>query len=194
MLHADFVGSLLPANVDYRAIANCGFFLNAANVWGGAQTTWSYMSVAAMANVSTGSAQQVDADCFENTPAELRWQCFMAQFTYPHISTPIFLVNSAVDSWQLAFVMAPALPVFFPSNAAAGKRTPGVAVENLATNAWHSHDGSGSALKGDLPVDPAHDAWIASPASGCNATQLQQLLDFGVQSTSFCKHVVSCSM
>jgi hypothetical protein len=51
MLHADFVGSMLPKNVYYRAIANCGFFLNAANVWGGAQTTWSYMSVAAMANV-----------------------------------------------------------------------------------------------------------------------------------------------
>jgi len=178
MLHADFVGGLLPKNAYYRAIANCGFFLNAANVWGGAQTTWSYMSVAAMANVSTGSAQQVDAGCFENTPPELRWQCFMAQFTYPHISTPIFLVNSAVDSWQLAHVMAPALPVF-PSSVAAGKRTPGVAVEVLAPNTWHSHDGS--ALIGDVPVDPVYDACIASPANGCNVTQLQQLLGYGVQ-------------
>ena len=34
-------------------------------------------------------------------PAEDQWQCIFANASYAHTTTPIFPLNSAVDSWQL---------------------------------------------------------------------------------------------
>jgi hypothetical protein len=34
-----------------------------------------------------------------------RWQCFMAQYTVLHMRTPVFVLNSLYDSWQLDIVL-----------------------------------------------------------------------------------------
>ena len=54
-----------------------------------------------MQNVS-GS---VNGACTAATPAADRWKCFMAQYTFPHVKTPAFVVNSFYDAWQWGAVL-----------------------------------------------------------------------------------------
>jgi O-palmitoleoyl-L-serine hydrolase len=110
MLHADFIGDTVRAanpGVSVSAVPDCGFFLGGApDVFGRPFALGEYQTVAAMQNV-TGSPDQVDAGCWTATPPPLRWQCFLAPYTYAHISTRTFLSNSQYDTWQLANIWAP---------------------------------------------------------------------------------------
>ena len=36
----------------------------------------------------------------------LRWLCIFAEYTYPHVDTPIFIQNSMYDSWQTGCILA----------------------------------------------------------------------------------------
>ena len=54
-----------------------------------------------MQNVS-GS---VNGACTAATPAADRWKCFMAQYTFPHVKTPAFVVNSFYDAWQWGAIL-----------------------------------------------------------------------------------------
>lgn len=51
-------------------------------------------------NASSG----MDADCVMATKPDKRWQCFNAEFTSKYISSPVFVFQSAYDSWQLRVV------------------------------------------------------------------------------------------
>jgi len=62
-----------------------------------------FLYVFNMQNVTAGLNQE----CVEQTPLQLRWRCFFAEHTYPHIHTPLFVINSMYDSWQLGNVVAP---------------------------------------------------------------------------------------
>ena len=39
------------------------------------------------------------------TPKNETWKCFMAQYTEPFITSPLFGLNSIYDSWQLANIL-----------------------------------------------------------------------------------------
>ena len=51
--------------------------------------------VAEMMNV-TGSLNQ---GCVAAHPGPESWRCFMAEYTAPHVVTPIFALQSAYDAW-----------------------------------------------------------------------------------------------
>ena len=34
------------------------------------------------------------------------WKCLMAQYIAPHLKTPIFVMNSNYDAWQMGNVLA----------------------------------------------------------------------------------------
>lgn len=90
------------------AVTNCGFFLDGTDVWGGSQFRQVYQNVVALHNVS--GPDSTDAQCWESLPTTVdateSWRCFMAPFVYPYISTPLFLVNSQYDSFQLQYILA----------------------------------------------------------------------------------------
>jgi len=62
----------------------------------------------------------VNQDCIAANPTE-EWKCIIAQvfhrimllhellpiiqYTYPHIKTPIFLLNARYDTWQLSHIL-----------------------------------------------------------------------------------------
>ncbi len=107
-LHVDYIaGRVRAVNPGARvsAIIDCGFFIDAVDVFGHAWAAEQYQSVVALQNISSGP--QVDEDCVAASAGGDVWQCFMAQFTYPFISTPIFIVQSALDAWQLPNLLAP---------------------------------------------------------------------------------------
>ena len=114
LLHLDYVaGRAQGANPALRVagVPEVGFFVDAASIWDGRHVyTEMYQRVAAFGNVSGGLPEQVNADCAAAYPAEEdRWHCFMAQYTYPHVRTPTFLLQSQVDEWQAQNILAPDL-------------------------------------------------------------------------------------
>jgi len=51
------------------------------------------------------STGEVNQNCINSYPVDQQWHCIMAPYTYPHISTPLFILNSKYDSWQLDNVL-----------------------------------------------------------------------------------------
>ncbi|XP_065887895.1 uncharacterized protein [Dysidea avara] len=99
-LHADYVRSKVPSQIPVHAIADAGYFLDAPNVNGEMHIRERYQYVYKMQNCTGG----VNQDCIAANPTE-EWKCFMAQYTYPHITTPIFLLNSRYDTYQINFIL-----------------------------------------------------------------------------------------
>jgi hypothetical protein len=107
-LHADYIGSLIPPTINFRAMSQVGFFINAVSAQGYSSFSDIYMNIATMQNSTAGLPQQVNEGCMLTRPPAYQWQCFFAQFTYPHIRTPIFVQNSKMDNWQLSNILSEA--------------------------------------------------------------------------------------
>jgi hypothetical protein len=110
-LHADEIASAVRAvnaRCDVRVMPEVGFFIDGQSIWAGRHLmTEVFSSVATFSNVTGGNPGQVNAACVAATPAALRWQCFMAQYTLPYLNTSSFVVNSMVDQWQTSNILAP---------------------------------------------------------------------------------------
>lgn len=100
-LHADYVASLLPDTVTRFGVAPIsGFFLNHADLKGDPTYGDELRNVFEYQN-STGG---VNADCIEAKGGEengVTSDCIFANETTSHLQTPLFVINSNVDSWQL---------------------------------------------------------------------------------------------
>jgi len=102
-LHADYIGKQLPSSVTkFRAIPLSGFFLYHVNTEG-KKVYPDQMKYAFQMQNSTGG---VDEGCIASKPVDYQWECFFAQENYPFIETPIFVINSAYDSWQVPCILA----------------------------------------------------------------------------------------
>lgn len=98
-LHADYVGSRLPSSVRrYRAAPVSGFFLLHPSADGQTQYIDHMRNVFQMQNSSGG----VNARCAE---AGHDWRCIFANFSYAYSKTPMFLLQSALDSWQMGNIL-----------------------------------------------------------------------------------------
>eukprot|EP00118_Oscarella_pearsei_P024870 m.306977 g.306977 ORF g.306977 m.306977 type:complete len:383 (+) comp41795_c0_seq1:77-1225(+) len=100
-LHLDYFRSRIPASIPVHGLPDAGYFIDAANTKGQMAIRASYQYVYHMQNCSGG----VNDKCIMSTKTEDQWQCFMAQYTYPHIETPIFVLNSEYDTWQLGNIL-----------------------------------------------------------------------------------------
>lgn len=99
-LHVDTIAAALP-RVAVVAVPDAGFFPIAPAMTGNytfGATVQAWMLSAF--NITT--AQQVNAACFDATPAPMLWQCLSAAFLYRYIQSPVFIVNAAYDWAQLA--------------------------------------------------------------------------------------------
>ena len=99
-LHLDYVQSMFP-NIKVHGMADAGYFIDAANIHGEMYIRGQYQHVFEMQNCSGG----VNSECIHSKEESERWQCFMAQYTYPYIKTPIFVLNSEYDTWQLESIL-----------------------------------------------------------------------------------------
>lgn len=117
-LHADAVGAWLAKNAPtvtkFRAVPISGFFLLHKSVEGKPV----YQEEMALTFVTHNASGGVNAACISGmaNPVE-RWRCMMANYTYTHITTPTFVLNSAYDWWQSMCILAsaPVRPTYVPS-------------------------------------------------------------------------------
>lgn len=102
-LHADYVGAKLPKSVErYKAAPNSGFFSLHQNSNGESLYPDQMKYVYNMQNSSGG----VNANCaaaLAGTP-DAAWKCIFANFSYAHSDTPMFPLQSSLDSWQMSSI------------------------------------------------------------------------------------------
>ena len=114
-LHADYVRSLLPNSTRFVAMPDGGLFMDLPS-WNGQPTyTPHYQWVAASQNVTAN----VNAACVKHYSATNEsWRCFMAQYTLPFITTPLYITQDLDDIWQMENIGAlPSDCLTFPPRA-----------------------------------------------------------------------------
>jgi len=101
-LHADYVRAGFGAGVKFRAAPVSGFFLMHDTAAGEDAFPARARGVFGMMNSSGGVNQR----CVEAlAPAGLAWRCFFANASYAYTRTPLFALNSAVDSFQMGAIL-----------------------------------------------------------------------------------------
>lgn len=109
-LHADHVGKYLKAKgaplTTYKAAPVSGFFLLHDSEGGQAVYPDEMKYVFNMAN-STGGVHPDCVASYSTKPVDA-WRCIFANESYAHTKTPMFPLQSALDSWQMGNVFKPA--------------------------------------------------------------------------------------
>ena len=112
-LHADYVNervrALAPGLTRVKAAPVSGFFLDHTNVKGVDVYPAQMKYVFEMTNA------RVNSNCIAAMAAGDEWKCNMAPHTYPYITTPIMVLNSAMDAWQSRCILGSAAVPNFPN-------------------------------------------------------------------------------
>ena len=101
-LHADYVRATFGATVKFRVAPVSGFFLMHETVAGEDAFPALGRGVFEMMNSSGGVNQRCVTAL---APTGQQWQCFFANASYAHTTTPLFALNSAVDSYQMQAIL-----------------------------------------------------------------------------------------
>ncbi|KAK3006610.1 hypothetical protein RJ639_017246 [Escallonia herrerae] len=92
ILHCDNFRDLLPNSSRVKCVSDAGYFIHAYGLL--VCTTQSLM----------GSAKNLPPSCTSKMEPSL---CFYPQYVVPQLKTPLFIVNSAYDTWQIENILAP---------------------------------------------------------------------------------------
>ncbi|KAJ1695449.1 hypothetical protein LUZ63_012147 [Rhynchospora breviuscula] len=98
-IHCDDFKALLPNTETVKCMADGGFFLDVKDISGRSYMYDFYNDVIHLQDVGTrfpNCISQMDAT-----------KCFFPEEIIKSISTPVFILNSAYDSWQVQNVLAP---------------------------------------------------------------------------------------
>jgi len=142
-LHANYLADKLAGQFSgvFLAMPISGYFLNHPNPFG------EYVYGDQIAVIHALSNASIDTACeAAYTPTGDTWRCNMAQYIYPFIKVPLFVLNSFYDSWQTGCVMT-AEPV----------------VSNPSSN-------------GNCSAAPGYGACARNPATACSATQVEDVV------------------
>ncbi|CAN1779655.1 Pectin acetylesterase 7 [Linum perenne] len=100
ILHCEKFRGLLPASARVKCVSDAGFFIHGKDITGGLAIEKFFGGV-----VSThGSTKNLPASCTSRMRPDL---CFFPQYVAQTMRTPLFIINSAYDSWQIKNVLAP---------------------------------------------------------------------------------------
>ncbi|KAM3336611.1 hypothetical protein ACQJBY_030556 [Aegilops geniculata] len=101
ILHCDDFSARFPQQVSVKCFADAGFILDVRKDISGERSFWSFFNrVVQLQNVR----QVLHKDCLANKdPTE----CFFPTELIKSIRTPMFILNSAYDSWQIQNVLLP---------------------------------------------------------------------------------------
>ncbi|KAM0935284.1 putative pectinacetylesterase/NOTUM [Dioscorea sansibarensis] len=100
ILHCDKFRALVPAGAQIRCLSDAGFFINAKDIAGAEQIKAFFDDV-----VTTHGSSKNLPSC--TSPLSSPGKCFFAQYVVPQVSTPLFILNAAYDSWQVKNILAP---------------------------------------------------------------------------------------
>lgn len=101
ILHCDSFQALLPMGTKVKCVSDAGYFINVNDVSGSNHIRSYFSQVVA----THGSAKNLLPSCTSTRrrPA----LCFFPQYMAHQIRTPLFIINSAYDSWQIRNILAP---------------------------------------------------------------------------------------
>uniref|UniRef100_A0A6B2L7E7 Pectin acetylesterase n=1 Tax=Arcella intermedia TaxID=1963864 RepID=A0A6B2L7E7_9EUKA len=99
--HIDELASQLP-NARVVGLPDAGYFMDIPDVKGNYWIRSLYQNVLKMQNM-TGS---LDQGCITKYPSS-NWECFFPAIYYQFIKTPLFIINTPYDTWQLGNILAP---------------------------------------------------------------------------------------
>jgi hypothetical protein len=110
----DHLSSLLASSspaVRVTGFPDAGYFLDQP-VYGGDDHMYrdNFQGADPVWNV-TGSGG-TNLACLKANPGADAWKCLMAQYIAPHLTTPIYVMNSMVDAWQVNAQSHPSVPHF----------------------------------------------------------------------------------
>ncbi|XP_027348609.1 pectin acetylesterase 8-like isoform X2 [Abrus precatorius] len=100
IFHCDHFKSLLPSGAKVKCVPDAGYFINVKDISGAPRIEDFYHQVVA----THGSAKHLPTSCTSKLSPAL---CFFPQNVASQISTSIFFVNAAYDSWQIRNILAP---------------------------------------------------------------------------------------
>ncbi|XP_027348610.1 pectin acetylesterase 8-like isoform X1 [Abrus precatorius] len=100
ILNCDRFKGLLPPTTKVKCLSDAGYFINVKDVSGAQHIEEIYGQVVQL----HGSAKNLPRSCTSRLRPGL---CFFPQNMASQISTPIFFVNAAYDSWQIKNILAP---------------------------------------------------------------------------------------
>ncbi|EDO47398.1 predicted protein [Nematostella vectensis] len=103
VLHADYIRNKLPKSMALRAMSDSGYFVDIASLNGGNIINRHFKRMFEVHN-STAGVQQ---DCVRDAEPGYQWKCLFPQHTFRFLSTPIFILQSAYDAWQIIHVRGP---------------------------------------------------------------------------------------
>jgi hypothetical protein len=99
ILYADYIKSFFGENknLDFKSVSFSGFFPDAPSYENGLDVLSTLVrDVYAMQNVSSSLSPQ----CMEDQERDPHL-CFMSQYSYLYVKSPIYLVNSVYDAWTV---------------------------------------------------------------------------------------------
>ncbi|KAL0715000.1 hypothetical protein Bca4012_021979 [Brassica carinata] len=100
ILHCDDFRERLPLSTNVKCLSDAGMFLDAVDVSGGHSLRNMYQGVVTVQNLQ----KDLPATCTNHLDPT---SCFFPQNLVSDIKTPMFLLNSAYDSWQVRHSLAP---------------------------------------------------------------------------------------
>jgi len=103
LLHANLIQSWIPLSVDFRVLADAGWFLDHENRYG--VPTYEEQAKSAMGVNLWNSLGGLNTKCVEMFSEENSWQCFFAQTAYQFVDAPVFILEAKYDSWQMGNIL-----------------------------------------------------------------------------------------
>nr|DAD24957.1 TPA_asm: hypothetical protein HUJ06_026421 [Nelumbo nucifera]DAD24993.1 TPA_asm: hypothetical protein HUJ06_026457 [Nelumbo nucifera] len=102
ILHCDKFRELLPQSTKVKCMADAGFFINAKTIAGTEYIKEFFSDVV----TTHQSAKNLPASCTSKGDSTL---CFFPQNVAPQVTTPLFILNAAYDSYQVKNILAPGI-------------------------------------------------------------------------------------
>ena len=97
LIHADFIKSKLNPKTKVRAVADSGYFVDLATQHGINKTRDLFKRMLLTHN----STLSLHPACIKRTAVVQHWKCFFPQYFSDLVETPIFILQSAYDVWQI---------------------------------------------------------------------------------------------
>lgn len=97
LFHSDYIKSKVPSTTKVRAVADSGFFADLRTHYGVHKLRDRFRSVLVTHNSTSGLHQ----NCIRSKQADKHWMCMFPQYFFNFIQTPVFVLQSAYDVWQI---------------------------------------------------------------------------------------------
>ena len=100
IIHTDYIRTRFrrAENASFRILADAGFFVDAPSLNGTEIIRSAFQKLYTLHNSALNQA------CLGAQKRKQEWRCLFPQYSVPFVNTPIFLVNSLYDLWQIAYL------------------------------------------------------------------------------------------